>query len=130
MTDEAVRYCPSDEYDDPIPLLGQEWIEQWPGRGGLIINIGSGVKPRRTNSDTVVQQIFKQDPSMFNKEMWFRFNLDPSVKDVLKEDYDKFDRIQHSTTVYMEHDYVQRRLEDCIAKILHTYQSHMTEFDD
>ena len=128
--DDNVRYRPSDEYDDPISLVGQVWNEQWPTRSGLLINIGSGVKPRKTSSDAVVQQIFQKDPSMFNKDMWFRFNLDPSVKDVLKEDYEKFGQIQESTTAYMEHDYVQKRLEDCITKICHTYESHMTRWDD
>ena len=128
ITASSETYCPSTEWDDPIRLVGQEWVEQWPGRGGLMISIGSGLKHRETSDG--VAEIFKENPSMFNKDMWFRFNLEPSLNNVLKEDSDQLDLIKRSATAFVERDDVQYFLKDCVGKLRHTFESHLTAWND
>ena len=107
-------YWPSNVWDEPKHFIGPEFAQLWPGEKGLVVSIGSGVKPKQYPGQVVTNY-------GCNLNNWFNFHQDSNVHEVRKEDFAKFDQIQLSAKVHLgDHD-VSERLRRYIHKLCLTF---------
>ena len=118
---KELHFFASAAWDEPIHMFGTLLKQQWPGRNALLISIGSGVFAEK-QIPISTDQIFKDNPDLVEADMWFRFNHDTILKDVLKEDFDKLDHILDAAKAYMDDNKVEGEFKACVGKLFQTYE--------
>ncbi|KAI9853123.1 MAG: hypothetical protein M1824_001536 [Vezdaea acicularis] len=121
-------------YNNPVQLTHREASNIWPGRGQLLISIGTGSAPGKSlkgNLKTVIDRMqeivteteqtandfYHDHNDMVENHLYYRFNVTNGLADIGLEEYREIRAMADATQTYLDNGEISKRFDSC-ANIL------------